>query len=246
MRDWKGRSAPSLPHEVYTDASTAALEANMAQLSLTDLVTNRTMSPAMAALLAAAAQDRRSLLMVAIPRMAGKSTVMDAVLEHRAPNVPIYSLGTRHGDTLGIPETSEPAGYLTLSEIAEHPVTDSYLWGAPVRQIFAAARTGGHAIATALHADGIDSAFTVIANNEVTDEQASQIDLVAYIRSIGHWETPTRRAIEALYEVDRVEAGRPVARLIHRWDEPTDTFQAVAEPTLVSPALYQRHLAQFG
>lgn len=217
----------------------------MAQLSLTDLVANRTMSPAMAALLAAAAQERRSLLMVAIPRMAGKSTVMDAVLEHRASNAPIYSLGTRHGDTLGIPETSEPIGYLAWSEIADHPVTDSYMWGADVRRIFEAAHIDRHAIATALHADGIDSAFAVIAENEVTDEQASRIDLVAYIRSLGHWETPTRRAIESLYEVDRVEAGHPLHRLIHRWDESTDTFEAVAEPTLVSRETYEAKLAQF-
>ena len=217
----------------------------MAELTLTQLVANRTMSPGMAALLAAAAEQRRSLLMVAIPRMAGKSTVMDAVLEHRTADVPRYDLGTRHGDTLGIPDTSEPVGYLALSEIAQHPVTDSYLWGAPIRQIFEAARSGGHAIATALHADGIESAFAVIAENEVTDEQASQIDVVAYIRSLGHWETPTRRAIESLYEVDRVEAGCPVARLIHRWDEPTDTFGLVAEPTAVAPETYQRHLAAF-
>jgi hypothetical protein len=217
----------------------------MAKLTLTALVANRTMSPAMAALFAAAAEERRSFLMVAIPRMAGKSTVMEAVLEHRSSDAPLYSLGTRHGPGLGIPDASEPAGYLTLSEIAQHPVTDSYLWGAPVRQIFAAALSDGHAVATALHADGIESAFAVIAENEVTDEQASQIDVVAYIRSLGHWETPTRRAIESLYEVDRVEAGRPIHRLLHRWDEPSDTFNPVAEPSLVSSETYDRQLQQF-
>ena len=47
----------------------------MSGLTLADLVTNRTMSPEMAATLAAAAEERRSLLAVAIPRGAGKSTV---------------------------------------------------------------------------------------------------------------------------------------------------------------------------
>ena len=217
----------------------------MAELSLTDLTTNRTLSPEMAALLAAAAEERRSLLMVAIPRMAGKSTVMEAVLDHRAPDVPRYDLGTRHGDSLGIPDTSEPTGYLAWSEIASRPVTDSYMWGADVRQAFAAALADGHAIATALHADGIDSAFGVIGESDVTDEQASRIDVVAYIRSIGEWDNPTRRAIESLYEVDRVEAGRPVARLLDRWDEASDTFEVVAEPSLVSREAYDRKLAQF-
>jgi hypothetical protein len=214
-------------------------------LTLTDLVANRTMSPGMAALLAGAAEERRSLLNVAIPRGAGKSTVMDAVLEHRAEGVPIYALGTRHGDSLGIPEAGEAPGFFSWSEIAKHPVTDSYLWGEPVRQMFEAARTRGHAVATALHADGVESAFGVIAENEVTDEQASLIDVVSYIRSIGPWDNPERRAIAAMYEIDGVENGAPTARLIHRWIEDSDTFEAVADPTVVSPETYARQLATF-
>jgi hypothetical protein len=217
----------------------------MPELTLADLVANRTMSPGMAALLAAAAEERRSLLMVAIPRMAGKSTVMEAVLEERGSEVPLYSLGTRHGESLGIPEASEPVGYFAWSEIAPRPVTDSYMWGADVQQAFEAARSDGHSIATALHADGVESAFGVIAENGVTDEQASLIDVVAYIRSLGEWDNPNRRAIEGMYEVDRVEGGRPVSRLIHRWDEGSDAFEEVAEPSLVSPEAYARHLARF-
>ena len=84
----------------------------MAELTLRDLVSNRTLAPGMAALLAAAAEERRSLLMVAIPRMAGKSTLMEAILEERDTDVPVYLLGTRHGDSLGIPSTSKEIGYL--------------------------------------------------------------------------------------------------------------------------------------
>jgi len=217
----------------------------MSELKLSDLVANRTMSPGMAALLASAAEQRRSLLNVAIPRGAGKSTVMDAVLEHRAAGVPVYALGTRHGDSLGIPEAGAAPGFFSWSEIAKHPVTDSYLWGEPVRQMFEAARTDGHAIATALHADGVGSAFAVIAENEITDEQASLIDVVSYIRSIGPWDDPERRAIANMYEVDRVENGVPVARLIHHWIEESDTFEAISEPTSVAPEAYARHLERF-
>jgi hypothetical protein len=168
-----------------------------------------------------------------------------AVLAHRAPEVPRYALSTGQGESLGIPDASEPSGYLTMSEISRRPVTDSYLWGSDVRQIFTAALADGHTIATALHADGIESAFGVIAQNGVTDEQASLIDVVAYIRSIGEWDNPDRRVIEGLYEVDRVESGSPVARLLARWDESSDTFEVVAEPSLVSREAYDRKLAQF-
>ena len=214
-------------------------------LTLTDLVTNRTLSPGMAALLTAAVAERRSLLMVAIPRNAGKTTLMSAVLDERSAGVPLYELGLRHGDSLGIPDAGEPGGYLAFSEIAPHPVTDSYLWGSDVQRIFAAAHARGHAIATALHADGIESAFEVIAENGVPDEQASLMDVVVYIRSIGPWQQPERRAVESIHEVERVREGRITARPIHRWDETADRFESVDTPSLVSPEAYAHHLERF-
>ncbi len=214
-------------------------------LTLADLVRNRTLSPGMAALLAAAAAERRSLLIVAIPRMAGKTTLMDAVLAERPADIPLYPVGTRHGESLGIPEAPAPPGYLCWSEIAEGAVTDSYLWGGDVRQIFRAAREGGHAIATSLHADGLESAFGVVAENGVGDREASMIDLVVYIRSIGHWEAPERRAVAAIYEVERVREGRPVASPVHLWDETGDRFTVAGQPTLVSAESYAHQLARF-
>lgn len=214
-------------------------------LTLADLVANRTLGPGMAALLAAAVAERRSLLVVAIPRNAGKTTLMTAVLEERPDEIPLYMLGTRHGESLGIPPADAPAGYLTMSEIAPHPVTDSYLWGADVQRIFEAAGADGHAIATALHADGIDSAFGVIAENGVPDERASLIDIVVYIRLFGPWQEPERRVVEAIHEVDRVRDGEVVARLTHRWDEATDRFETAEAPTAVTPEAYARHLARF-
>ncbi|MXZ62760.1 MAG: hypothetical protein F4Y98_03945 [Chloroflexi bacterium] len=214
-------------------------------LTLADLIANRTLGPDMAALLAAAVEERRSLLVVAIPRNAGKTTLMTAVLEERPDGVPLYMLGTRHGESLGIPTPDAPAGYLTMSEIAPHPVTDSYLWGPDVQRVFGAAHARSHAIATALHADGIDSAFEVIAENGVPDEQASLIDVVVYIRLFGRWQDPERRVVETIHEVDHVRDGEVVARLIHHWNEATDRFETADAPSSVSSETYEHHLARF-
>ena len=214
-------------------------------LTLADLIANRTLGPDMAALLAAAVEERRSLLVVAIPRNAGKTTLMTAVLEERPDGVPLYMLGTRHGESLGIPTPDAPAGYLTMSEIAPHPVTDSYLWGPDVQRVFGAAHARSHAIATALHADGIDSAFEVIAENGVPDEQASLIDVVGYIRLFGRWQDPERRVVETIHEVDHVRDGEVVARLIHHWNEATDRFETADAPSSVSSETYEHHLARF-
>ena len=53
---------------------------------LVELVRNRTLSPEMAATLAVAAEQRRSLLMVEIPRMAGKTTTMRIITGFMPPS----------------------------------------------------------------------------------------------------------------------------------------------------------------
>ena len=195
---------------------------------LVELVRNRTMSPEMAATLAIAAEQRRSLLMVAIPRMAGKTTTMKATLAYAPAGTAMHQLSAEHGEDLGIPNAPD-GGYLLMSEVSQAPMLD-YLWGEPVRRVFAAA-SRGFPLATALHAPGLDEAIEVIAGaNGVPDEHASVLDLVVYIRSLGEWQDPTRRAVAEIHELDRVVDGRPRATLLHRWLEEPDEFEFVEPP----------------
>ena len=195
---------------------------------LVELVRNRTLSPEMAATLAVAAEQRRSLLMVAIPRMAGKTTTMKATLAYAPEGTAMHQLSAEHGETLGIPEAPD-GGYLLMSEVSQAPMLD-YLWGEPVRRVFAAA-SRGFPLATALHAPGLDEAIEVITGaNGVPDEHASVIDLVVYIRSLGEWQDPTRRAVAEIHELDDIVDGRPRARLLHRWHEEPDEFEVVEAP----------------
>ena len=199
----------------------------MADLALADLVANRTMSPGMAATLATAAEERRSTLAVAIPRGAGKSTVTQATLAHTPRGTPFHQLSEEHGPQLGIPATAD-GGYLLMSEVSQAPMLD-YLWGEPVRHVFASLHAHDFALATALHAPGLEEAIEVICGqNGVPSAHASCLDLVFYLRSLGDdWRNPERRVLESLYELDRVERGRPHARLLHRWLEDQDRFEEV-------------------
>ena len=196
----------------------------MPDFTLSGLVANRTMSAEMAATLACAAEERQSMLFVAIPRMAGKSTVMRAALHFIPDATPIHHLARSKGPQLGIPERAD-SGYLTMSEVAPTGF-DDYLWGGEVRTVFAAMERG-FSLATALHAPGIEEAFEVIRANGVPDEQAERIRLVGYIRSIGHWSNPSRRVVEKLWEVDGIADGVVSARLLHQWVEDGDQFEAV-------------------
>lgn len=218
----------------------------MPELTLTDLVRNSTMSPAIAATIATAAAERRSLLVFAIPRLAGKTTTLRAALEYAPAGTAVHDLSKDHGPGLGIPEQAD-GGYLFVSEIAETPFPD-YLWGEPVSRVFEALGRG-FSLATALHAPGIDEAFSQICDgNGISDELASQIDLAVYIRSLGpDWREPTARRVAAVHEVQGVTGGVPQTRYLYAWDDRNDGFETVESPTRIGTAGgdFDRFLEEF-
>ncbi len=204
------------------------------------------MSPEIAATLAVAAEERRSLLFVAIPRMAGKTTTMHATLQYAPRGTAFHQLTRAAGPSLGIPATPD-GGYLVLSEISGAGF-DDYLWGEDVRLAFSALAAGGFSLVTALHAGSVEEAFSVLTrDNRVPDEHAARIDLMIYVRSIGPWMRPDRRAVDRVYEINGVSGGLPDARLVHRWDEATDRFEAVEAPVRIGTvaASFPQHVAEF-
>jgi hypothetical protein len=173
---------------------------------LRDLVANGTMSAEIAATLAAGARERRSILVIAIPRMAGKTTTLRAALDY-APDTAVHALA-RSLPRLGIPSRPD-GGYLFMAEIADVGF-DEYLWGDEVRAVFAALGRG-FSLATALHAPGVDEAFEVICGeNAVPDEDAGRIDLAVYIEIEGRWQAPRARRVAEVREIDRVETAVPL------------------------------------
>jgi hypothetical protein len=206
----------------------------VATLTLADLVANGTMSSEIAATLRATAKGRRSFIVCAIPRLAGKSTVMAAMLAERPKGTPLRMVGDDGIDIDALAAASK-GGYLVVPEISEYAVTAGYVWGAPVRGVFA--RIGDDvALAAALHAPGADEAIEIVCRgNGVPDEQAARIALVVYIRSLGRdWRRPTGRRIATVHEITAVRDGRPESRLLHRWDERSDRFETLAQPRRVA------------
>lgn len=206
----------------------------MAALTLADLVANGTMSPEIAATLRASAKGRYSFIVCAIPRLAGKSTVMAAMLAERPKGAPLKTVGDDGLDIDALAAASK-GGYLVVPEISEYPVSPGYIWGAPVRRVFA--RIGDDvALAAALHAPGADEAIEIVCRgNGVPNEQAARIALVVYIRSLGRdWRRPTGRRIATVHEIAAVRDGRPETRLLHRWDERADRFETLAQPRRVA------------
>lgn len=199
-------------------------------LSLNDLVANGTMTPEIAAVLRSAAEERRSFLVHAIPRFAGKSTVMRAILAHAPGTAPIQIVLGDGSDADQLLARSRD-GYIVIPEISEGAWAPGYIWGDPVRRIFNGLERGV-SLATALHAPAIDDAFAIICGrNGVPDADAARLELVVYLRSLGpEVEAPERRVVDSVHEVHGVANGHPQTRLLFRWNEDADRFEAVDAP----------------
>lgn len=193
------------------------------ELGLKDLVANGTMSEAMAETLGETARLGRSFVVTAIPRLAGKTTVMHAMLGERPDGLPARVTDGSVTQLRSFGRASE-RGYLVIPEIADAPIP-GYLWGAAVRRIFAALENG-FSLATALHSGGTEEAFDVICRqNAVPDEDAERIALVVYIRSLGtDWRNPAGRRVATVDQILGVRSGRPRTRRLHMWDEESDSF----------------------
>ena len=198
------------------------------EITVAELVRNGTMSAEMAGILWAAVDERRSFLTVAIPRFAGKSTLSNAVLALRPPDVPLH-----HVD--GSPEVMQHlkqerlGGYLVVAEFSQAPVP-GYIWGEPVRRVFETLEAG-YSLQAALHAPGVEEALRAVTEgNDVSDELASAFELVIYIERFGDNEENFWRRLAEIYEVDRVRNGRPEGRTLFRWQADEDRFERVEAP----------------
>lgn len=213
----------------------------MPELTLPDLVANGTLSPEMAETLSAAAIERRSFVVAAIPQRAGKSTVTEAILDAAPAGTALHRLSLNHGPALGIPPEQD-GGYLVVAEFAQTPFAD-YLWGEPVRRVLEAVRAGWP-LAVTMHSDGIEGVYDQLLRGcRVPEADASAIELFVYIRTFGPRGEFARRVVERVYEVDGVEGGRPLARLLHRWDQARDEFEVVEPPVRIGRGV-ARHEAR--
>ena len=193
-----------------------------ASLRLDDLIANRTMSREIANTLRDVGRAKRSFIVFAVPRLAGKSTVMRAMLTERPPSSPVVTLA-EDGNDIDELISKSAEGYFIIPEITQSAAMPGYIWGADVRRIFKA--TKRVSLAATLHADGPEDAFAQICQGcGVGDAEAAKIAVAVHLRSIGRWEEPTRRVVQSVHAVEGVREGKPQLKLLHRWDEQQDRF----------------------
>jgi len=194
-------------------------------LSIVDLVLAGTLSIDAAAAVAAQVRRRASFFTGAVPGGAGKTSVLAALMGLLPRGEPVVTV--EHPNVLAA-GTDGPTCWL-VHEINDY-VHYGYIWGAPVRELFAR-REAGDRVVSCMHADGIDEMRAMLAGppNRVTADAFALLDLALFIRV-------TRRAGEVIRRVSAIyeaQAGRHVR--IFEWDPGHDSHRAVAPSTCPTP-----------
>lgn len=162
----------------------------------------------LAAFLSMATELRRSIIVVANPTEAGKTTLLTALLDFRKPDSePIYLRGWY--ERFSFLETTPPErAYLLCNEISAHLPT--YLWGQGVRRVFEAG-ANGYAFATTMHAGSAQEAIDLLTRYplDVPTAHIGAIDLIVTL-DLGYVGS---RLVRRVMRVDQTDVRDELIRI---------------------------------
>lgn len=192
-------------------------------LSLVTLVQNGTLDADLAALLWLTVAHRGAIVVAAAPRLAGKTTVLSAVMD-------LAPLGTEVVYTHGaseefafLDETDPRTTVIVVNEISDHlPI---YLWGRRVLRVFEALDRG-YSMGATLHADTPEEVLGVLLDPELgtTPALVGHVCLIATLAIVGQGDEPARR-VRAAHAVVTTADGRLGVERLAAWDPDTDSFR---------------------
>ena len=213
--------------------------------SIVELIRSGTLDAELAATLWLLIEGRVPLIVGALPRLAGKTTLLDALLMFLAPGTRTVELEGAMETFDWLPQAPElgwrrpssptlrdhpPARpddtILLIPELSDH--LPSYTWGAEARIAIRAASIG-YGLAATIHADSLDDVFDQLSRPPVSlgDDELSRLGVVLILRPVGDG---LRRIVAAHYvrPVARDEHGH-VQRLgpavLATWDPNDDRFE---------------------
>lgn len=160
-------------------------------LSILDLVNFGTLDLRLVSILWLIMERRASVLVTAEPRLAGKSTLLRALLDFLRPEVKQIHLGNRAEDFRFSQHTVPVNTYMVAAEISDNSF---YLWGDEARRAFELL-SRGYALGGTMHAKTVEEAVDILHTElRLPLSVIAHLDAVITIRMIEGWSTePTRR-----------------------------------------------------
>jgi hypothetical protein len=168
--------------------------------SLLWLIQQGALDVRVAAFLSLAVEARVSLIVVAEPHEAGKTTLLTALIDFLPESTqPIYLRGWYERFAF-VNEVLPDTGYLLCNEISSHLPT--YLWGHGVRRVFELAASRGYPLATTMHATNATDAFEQLVSYPLTvdPQHLTAIDLVVSI-GVGYANNRLLRRVARIEQV---------------------------------------------
>ena len=194
--------------------------------SIAELIAGGVLDAELAALAWILVEARIPVIVGGLQQGAGKTTVLEALLDFLPPSARRVDLAGVDEDFAWLPEAEalgwtrpappEPAAIpvtpasavLVAAELSEHlPI---YTWGRAARTLVRAASVG-YGIAATIHADGLDDVHDLLRGRPVglTDDELSYLGLVLVVRASRGPDGHVRRRVVAAHYA------RPVGRDEH-------------------------------
>lgn len=194
------------------------------RLTLLDLVRNGTLDLRTAALLWLLVEAKSSIIVAAAPQLAGKTTLLTALIDFMPPWYErVYTRG-REEDFSFLRETEPSSSYILVPELSDH--TPAYLWGDKVRVVFDALARG-YSVGATMHADTPDDVIDMLGGAPVH----LPVGLLHHVGVVVNLRI-SYGARDMLRRVDRITlvAPGPALHMLGRWDSVTDTFVQTDSP----------------
>ena len=192
----------------------------------------------MASILWLLVEKRASIIVAAGPQLAGKTTMLMALLDFAPPRYArVYTRGVDE-DFSFLKETRPSHTYLMVPELSDH--TPAYLWGGAARRLFEILGEV-YSVAATIHADSPEQVAAMLASHPVglTGDLLAKLDTVVNLGIVEDDHGITRR-VSSVNILDSANSG--YVRLA-RWDAGSDSFSHNETPEAMSALAFRVSLS---
>lgn len=188
------------------------------------LIQGGTLDTETAAILWLAVEHKASFIVAAQPRLAGKTTLLEA-LSHLFPShFEVVHTRGQYEDFSFLHAADPFHTYIVVNEISDH--LPRYLWGSGVREVFEAL-SQGFSMAATMHADTAEEVILTLTSAPlmVPFRLVARLHLIITL-FMGYGPEGTRRRVQAVTMVlpAAEEARRPHLMSLVDYDPRTDSF----------------------
>jgi|FaiFalDrversion3_1042247.scaffolds.fasta_scaffold02394_2 flagellar protein FlaI len=222
-------------------------------MSIVELILAGTLDTRLAALLWLAVDRKASLILASEPPMAGKTTLLTALIDLLPPHYEVvYTWGWRE-DFAWLRETDPAHTYIMVNEISDHLPT--YLWGPPVRRVFEAL-AHGYSLGATMHATSPREVWEQLTAPpvEVGADLLARVHLLGFLDVIYGSGGVVRRLVCLHLVLPPSPGGRyPPTLPIASWDARGETFllaldgspgEALAQRLGLSPSTLRMEMGE--